>query len=87
MLALGGAKDEPNRSGYCYDTSSSACGSHSSLRGALVLDGLMQGAGAAMLIVGIAVPKTRLVRRDVTVSMLPMPLGKDGYGLGAVGQF
>jgi hypothetical protein len=86
MLALGGAKDVPS-TGYCFDTSSSSCGSRSGLRGVLVLDGLMQGAGAAMLIVGIAVPKTRLVRKDVTLSMLPMPLGKDGYGLGAVGQF
>jgi hypothetical protein len=84
MLALGGAKDEPCSSAYYI---SSSCGDRSGLRGALVLDGLMQGAGAAMLIAGIAVPRARLVRKDVTVSMLPMTLGKDGYGLGAVGQF
>jgi hypothetical protein len=83
MMALGGAKDEACNSNYTYDN----CGSRSGLRTALVLDGMMQAAGAAMLIVGIAVPKTRLIRKDVTVSMLPMPLGKDGYGLGAVGQF
>jgi hypothetical protein len=48
---------------------------------------MMQAAGATMLAFGLAMPTTRLIRKDVTVSFAPMPLGKTGYGLGAIGQF
>jgi hypothetical protein len=82
MLALGGAKNECNS--YTYG---SYCNDNSGLRSMLVLDGLTQAVGATMLTIGIAYPKTRLVRKDVAVSMAPMPFGRDGYGIGAVGQF
>lgn len=82
MLALGGASDKCQSGSY-----GSYCETNSGLRSMLVLDGLMQVAGATMLAVGIGLPRTRLVRRDVTVSMAPMSLGRDGYGVGAVGQF
>jgi hypothetical protein len=88
MLALGGAKDKC--SGYSnYDsmTGEMTTCSNSGLRSMLVLDGLAQLAGATMLTIGIAYPKTRLVRKDVTISMAPIPVGKGGYGLGAVGSF
>jgi hypothetical protein len=88
MLAAGGAKDEacPERvtgEDYVY------CGSanRSGLRAMLVLDGLAQTAGAVMFTLGIAYPRKRLVRSDVTVSVLPAPVGRDGYGLGAIGTF
>lgn len=87
MLAMGGAKD---RSCDYNDTvvfSSSYCGDRSGLRAALTLDGLTQAAGAIMLTVGLAYPRARLVRQNFQVSLSPMPLARDGYGLGAVGSF
>jgi len=90
MLALGGAKDECQSGMYnssgVFSTTSYRC-DNSGLRSVLVLDGLTQVAGAAMLIVGVAYPRTRLVRRNISLSVLPIPLGRDGYGVGAVGQF
>ncbi|HTQ02206.1 MAG TPA: hypothetical protein VMI54_00065 [Polyangiaceae bacterium] len=56
-------------------------------RGVLVLDGLMQGAGAAMFFAGMFVPRVRLVRSDVVVSVVPLELGHGAHGLGAVGTF
>jgi hypothetical protein len=53
----------------------------------LVLDGLTQVAGAVMLISGIALPRKRLVRSDVTIGLAPTPLGQHGYGASAVGTF
>jgi hypothetical protein len=54
----------------------------------LGIDGIAQGAGAAMLIVGITSPKTVLVRNDLgEVRVTPMRLGQDGNGLGLVGRF
>jgi hypothetical protein len=85
MLALGGAK---NRCGDNLATNhvDYPC-DNSTLRSWLVLDGLTQLAGAAMFTFGIAYPTKRLVRKDVTVSMAPISVGKDGYGVGAVGSF
>jgi hypothetical protein len=91
MLAMGGAKDQCTTQTYSNGaggTSSwSDCEDNSSLRAMLVLDGMMQVAGAAMLTAGIAFPKMRLVRKDVTVAMAPLRLGRDGYGVGAMGSF
>jgi hypothetical protein len=56
----------------------------------LVLDGVAQVAGAAMLVAGIAAPKTVLVRADVgKVTLLPTPIafGKTGAGVGLKGTF
>jgi hypothetical protein len=40
-----------------------------------------------MLVSGFHFPRKRLVREDVTVSFAPTPLGRGGYGIGAVGTF
>lgn len=54
----------------------------------LVFDGLMQVTGAVLLIWGVSSHTQRLVREDVAkIHVLPMQLGKSGYGLGAVGRF
>jgi hypothetical protein len=65
-------------------------GGFASLDFLFVLDGLAQVAGAAMLIAGIAAPKTVLVRNDVgKVTILPKPMtfGKTGAGFGLQGTY
>jgi hypothetical protein len=74
MLATGGASDE-------------SCSSSDDLCSILVFDGLVQTAGAAMFVAGLAIPRKRLVRSDVSIGFVPTPLGRDGYGLAAVGTF
>ncbi|APR76666.1 Hypothetical protein A7982_02013 [Minicystis rosea] len=57
---------------------------------ALVLDGLAQTAGVAMLVAGIAMPKAVLVRKDIgkiEISPTPMQFGTHGGGFGFVGRF
>jgi hypothetical protein len=62
--------------------------SSSSLRYLLVLDGLAQGIGAAMLTYGLVVPQNVLVRNDLAlVTVTPMRLGQDGNGVGLMGRF
>jgi hypothetical protein len=56
-------------------------------RGLLVFDGLAQAAGGAMFLAGMFVPRVRLVRTDVVVSVVPLELGHGAHGLGAVGRF
>lgn len=81
LMAGGGRDDEcSNSDDYCS-------GDNAGLRAALVLDGLVQTAGALMFVSGFAFPRTRLVRQDVTLSLLPTTLGRDGYGIGAIGTF
>ena len=54
----------------------------------LVIDGVAQAAGAAMLIGGIVAPKTVLIRNDLaTISVVPMKVGAAGSGVGFVGKF
>lgn len=55
----------------------------------LALDGLAQAGGVAMLIAGIAAPKTVLVRdaSNVKIKPVPMTFGGNGGGLGVVGTF
>ena len=81
MLLAGGASDSP-----CEQTIG-CVQENSAEREMIVCDGLLQTAGAAMFVAGIAFPRKRLVRNDVTVSLVPAQLGRDGYGLGAVGTF
>jgi hypothetical protein len=82
MLLAGGARDDCSSSGtYSY------CESNSALRAVLTLDGIGQTAGLVMFISGLAFPTKRLIRQDVTVSLLPTRVGRDGYGLGVVGAF
>lgn len=54
------------------------------------LDGVAQAGGLTMLVLGLAFPRTILVRNDFgTISLLPTPMrmGNDGSGLGLVGRF
>lgn len=85
MLAAGGASEE-----NCLKDEFDAdlCETRMATQRALLfLDGVAQTAGAVMLAVGLAYPTKRLIRNDVSVSFAPTPLGRDGYGLGAVGTF
>jgi hypothetical protein len=59
----------------CVDT-----GLDSMVQTTLVLDGLMQGAGAAMLIAGIASPKKVLARNIGRFTLTPAHIGRTGYG-------
>lgn len=91
MLALGGAKDKPcttptNTTGYSYYDYCSD-DDRSGVRAALAFSGIAQATGAALLIVGLAYPKTQLVRKDIQLSMAPISFGKDSLGLGAIGRF
>jgi hypothetical protein len=80
MLAAGGASDEHCSSDLCD-------GSRSGLRATLVLDGIVQTAGAAMFAAGFLLPRQRLVRQDVTIGFVPTTLAPGAYGLGAIGTF
>ena len=56
----------------------------------LAIDGLGQAGGLAMLIYGLAAPKTVLVRNDLGGLHLrptPMTFGRSGSGFGLVGSF
>jgi hypothetical protein len=54
----------------------------------LVLDGLVQGTGAVMAYVGFTATKQELVRTDyLSLTVLPGPVGRFGYGANAVGRF
>lgn len=54
----------------------------------LAFDGVVQAAGAAMLIAGIAAPRNILVRTgSLTLQPTPMSFGKAGSGFGFTGTF
>jgi hypothetical protein len=40
-----------------------------------------------MMVAGLALPRMRLIREDVTVGMAPTVVGRDGHGLGIIGTF
>ncbi len=80
MLATNTARDRGCTNGFCTVDKSG-------LRGVLVLDGLVQTAGGAMFFAGMLIPRVRLVRNDVVVSVIPTTFGHGGYGLGAIGRF
>jgi hypothetical protein len=50
----------------------------------LLVDGLAQTAGFALLVYGVTTPRNVLVRADLAqgTQMVPMHIGRDGYGLG-----
>lgn len=78
------------------DTTQS-CSDDSGARFFLMLDGLMQTAGATMLILGLALPTRLLVRDDAPFAastgshfawtIRPKTMGRGGYGLGVDGVF
>jgi hypothetical protein len=70
----------------CQPTSTEFC-TDDGVRTLLILDALMQTAGATLLIVGIAVPKSQLVRNDVGSLHLVPVAGPDQVGLAAIGTF
>ena len=56
----------------------------------LILDGLAQSAGVALLVCGLAFPRRILVRNDLGVTSVvptPMTIGRGGTGLGLVARF
>jgi hypothetical protein len=73
------------------------CNDDSAARFFLMLDGLLQTAGATMLILGLALPSHHLLRDDapyagsagspVVVNVRPTTLGRGGYGLAIDGLF
>ncbi|MES1184872.1 MAG: hypothetical protein ABUL60_13745 [Myxococcales bacterium] len=82
MLLAGGANDVDCglRDDFCARD-------RSGLRGVLLLDGMVQSAGAVMLTIGLLYPRGYLVPNVVGVSIVPTQVGPHGYGLGAVGTF
>jgi hypothetical protein len=78
-------------------TTNYTCPGESSTRFFLMLDGLMQTAGATMLILGLALPQTLLVRDDAPYtgkngshfawSVTPYSMGRQGSGLAVTGTF
>jgi len=73
------------------------CIDDSGARFFLMLDGLMQTAGATMLILGLALPSHLLVRDDAPYAaaapakggwtLRPLTMGRSGYGVGVDGSF
>jgi len=64
--------------------------SYASLDVLLAIDGLAQAAGVAMLIAGIAAPKSVLIRNDLgkfEMKPTPMVFGNNGAGFGFKGTF
>lgn len=54
----------------------------------LVLDGLAQATGAALVVWGITSPRAVLVRDDLaSVTLMPARLGKDATGVVVIGRF
>ena len=54
----------------------------------LVVDGVGQSLGLALLAYGIFSPKTVLVRNDLAkATIVPVAIGKDGYGAGLHVEF
>jgi hypothetical protein len=76
---------------------SETCVDDTAARFFLMLDGLMQTAGATMLILGLALPHHLLVRDDAPYTgsvpgqfawtIGPRSMGRTGYGLGVDGVF
>jgi hypothetical protein len=73
------------------------CADDSGERFFLMTDGLMQIAGATLLIFGLAMPQKMLVRDDAPYtgstrshfawSIAPRTMGRSGYGIGLAGEF
>jgi hypothetical protein len=74
-----------------------SCSGDSATRFFLMFDGLMQTAGATMLILGLALPQRVLVRDDAPYysssrshfawAVAPQAMGRSGYGLSLAGIF
>lgn len=65
----------------------SECAGDRTAKTLLVIDGLGQSAGAALLVWGMSSKKMVYVRDDVSVLLTPSAVGSNGYGLAARGTF
>jgi hypothetical protein len=68
------------------DPGATYCDDDRAIRTLLVLDGLVQGTGAALLVWGMTSTTKRLVRQDMALQIGPRRVGT-GYGIGAVARF
>jgi len=68
------------------DPDSTYCDDDRAIRTLLVLDGLVQGTGAALLLWGMTSKTKRLVRQDAALQIGPRRVGT-GYGIGAAARF
>jgi hypothetical protein len=97
FVDLGNRKESCNTSINGNIGSTTICQDDSSERFFLMADGLMQVAGATMLILGLALPQHLLVRDDAPFvggkrsqfawAVAPTTMGRSGYGLGMAGTF
>lgn len=98
FINLATRADDCNPNGTSSGVSTTVtCTGDSGVRFFLMMDGLMQTAGATLFVLGLALPQTLLVRDDApyvgkkgsqfawTVS--PYAVGRSGYGLGVIGIF
>jgi hypothetical protein len=96
FIDLGNRKENCNTIPNNLGTTTT-CSDDSSERFFLMADGLMQTAGATMLVLGLALPQKLLVRDDAPFvggspnrfawTIAPRAMGRSGYGLGVVGTF
>lgn len=88
-LALSGRRDPCETAGDNNEMDSEVgkCVAEPMVRGMLVLDGVLQAAGAVLLIVGASSSEQRLVRRQAPVMAMPAQVGRSGYGFAAAGTF
>jgi hypothetical protein len=86
---------DPNNSSGSSNVT--VCSGDSGIRFFLMLDGLMQTAGATLLVLGLALPQHLLVRDDAPFTganksnfawaISPYAIGRSGYGVGINGIF
>jgi len=97
FVNLATRSDSCNPNGTNGTNASFDCNDDSGVRFFLMMDGLMQVAGATMFVLGLALPTTLLVRDDAPYvgkkgnqfawTVQPYTVGRSGYGLGVLGSF
>jgi hypothetical protein len=98
FVDLGNRKESCSTTGNPNITTYTTCSDDSSERFFLMADGLMQVAGATMLVLGLALPQYLLVRDDAPYvgsksrsqfawAVAPQPMGRSGLGVGLAGLF
>jgi hypothetical protein len=97
FIDLGNRKDSCSTTPAGFGNTNTYCSEDSSERFFLMADGLMQVAGATMLVLGLALPQRLLVRDDAPYvgssrshfawAVAPQTMGRSGYGLGLAGTF
>jgi hypothetical protein len=97
FVNLATRSDDCNPNTTSGNSTTVVCSGESGTRFFLMLDGLMQTAGATLLILGLALPQTLLVRDDAPYSganksnfamtISPYAIGKSGGGIGVTGIF